>query len=67
MKKIKYPLQKDTIAEEDMLVDVTKTEIEKRLERSEKEKDILQERLVSMESQMARIMELTKQLELVKV
>jgi len=57
----------DTIAEEDMLVDVTKTEIEKRLERSEKEKDILQERLVSMESQMARIMELTKQLELVKV
>jgi integrase len=53
---------KDTIAEEDMLVDVTKTEIEKRLERSENEKEILHERLTNMESQMQKIMELTNRL-----
>ncbi|MDD5192517.1 MAG: tyrosine-type recombinase/integrase [Candidatus Nanoarchaeia archaeon] len=40
---------KDTIAEEDMLLDLTKTEIEKRLEKSEKEKEIMQERLANME------------------
>lgn len=49
---------KDTINEEDMLVDVTKTEIEKRLEKSEKEKEMLQERLVGMETQMSKILEL---------
>lgn len=58
---------KDTIAEDDMLVDVTKTEIEKRLERSEKEKELLQDRLASMEMQMVRIMQLTKQLEVIQV
>ena len=52
---------KDTIAEEDLLMDVTKTEIEKRLEKSEKEKEIMQERLNSMELQMAKIMEVTDQ------
>ena len=57
---------KDTINEEDMLIDVTKTEIEKRLERSENEKGVLQERLVSMEMQMIKLMELAKRLELVK-
>ena len=51
---------KDTISEEDLLVDVTKTEIEKRLEKSEKEKDILQERLEGMEGQMAKVLELVK-------
>jgi len=53
---------KDTIAEEDLLVDVTKTEIEKKLERSEKEKEVMQERLQSMEMQMAKILEITNQL-----
>ena len=36
---------KDTITEEDMLIDVIKTEIEKRLTKSERENEILQERL----------------------
>jgi integrase len=51
---------KDTISEEDMLVDITKTEIEKRLEKSEKEKEILQDRLSSMEEQMQKILEMMK-------
>jgi uncharacterized protein with von Willebrand factor type A (vWA) domain len=51
---------KDTIAEEDMLVDVTKTDIEKRLEKTEKEKEVLQDRLSSMEAQMRTILELMK-------
>ena len=52
----------DTIAEDDMLIDVTKTEIEKELERSKKEKEILQEKMQTMELQMVKIMELVKQL-----
>lgn len=55
----------DTIAEEDMFVDTTKTEIEKELERSRKEKEILQEKMQTMELQMVKIMELVKQLEVV--
>ena len=47
---------KDTINEDDMLVDLTKTEIEKRLVRSENEKDILQDRLEMLEKQMSVIM-----------
>ena len=57
---------KDNISDEDMLVDITKTEIEKKLEKSEKEKEIMQDRLASMEIQMVKIMQLTKQLEMVK-
>mgnify|MGYP001583631373 FL=1 len=53
---------KDTIAEEDMLIDVTKTEIEKRLEKSEREKELLQDKMQTMELQMTKIMELTEQL-----
>ncbi len=52
----------DTISEEDLLVDTTKTELEQRLDKSEKEKEIIQERMKTMEMQMAKIMELTKQL-----
>jgi integrase len=47
---------KDTIAEEDMLVDITKTEIEKQLEKSRNENDILQDRIKNMEFQMAQIL-----------
>ena len=36
---------KDTITEEDMLVDLTKTEIEKRLQKTEQENDILKDKL----------------------
>jgi len=53
---------KDTISEEDILIDVTKTEIEKRLEKSEKEKEILQDRLSAMEEQMKKILEITNKL-----
>ncbi|KKP29132.1 MAG: hypothetical protein UR15_C0022G0004 [Parcubacteria group bacterium GW2011_GWA2_31_28] len=53
---------KDTISEEDLLVDTTKTELEQRLAKTEKEKEIMQERMKTMEMQMAQIMELTKQL-----
>ena len=48
---------KDTIAEEDMLMDVTKTEIEKKLIKSENDKQILQDRVNQMEVQMKKIME----------
>jgi hypothetical protein len=54
---------KDTISEEDLLIDTTKIEIEQRLERSEKEKAIMQDKIKTMELQMANIMELVKQLE----
>jgi hypothetical protein len=47
---------KDTINEEDMLVDITKTDIEKQLQKSTKENDILQERIKNMESQMSQIL-----------
>jgi len=53
---------RDTIEEEDLLVDVTKTEIEKRLERSEKEKEIIQEKMAVMEKQLAQILEFTNQM-----
>jgi len=53
---------KDTISEDDMLVDVTKTEIEKRLTRSEKEKEILQDEIKDLRLQVARIGQLTNQL-----
>lgn len=51
---------KDTIAEEDLFLDTTKTEIEKRLEKSEREKELMQERLNGMEEQMKTILEMVK-------
>jgi len=48
---------KDTISEEDLLIDVTKTEIEKRLLKSENDKDVLQDRVDSMEKQMQKILQ----------
>jgi len=51
---------KDTIAEEDMLMDVTKTEIEKKLLKSENDKQILQDRVNQMEVQMNKVMEFMK-------
>ncbi|MGV8142235.1 MAG: tyrosine-type recombinase/integrase [Candidatus Pacearchaeota archaeon] len=53
---------KDTIAEEDLFIDTTKTDLEKRLERTEKEKELMQEKMKTMEMQFANIMELVKQL-----
>ena len=51
---------RDTISEEDLLVDVTKTEIEQRLLKSENEKEMLQERMGIMEAQMKVIVGLVK-------
>jgi len=54
---------KDTISEEDLLIDVTKTEIEKRLVNTEKENDILKERLEIIEQKMLKIQELTEKVD----
>jgi integrase len=54
----------DTISEDDMFVDITKTEIEKKLDKSKKENEILQERLISMENYMVRIAELVNKIHL---
>jgi len=47
---------RDTIKEEDLLVDITKTEIEKRLNKTENEKEMLQERVEHLEKQMKEIL-----------
>ncbi|MEK6927465.1 MAG: hypothetical protein AABX11_03450 [Nanoarchaeota archaeon] len=52
----------DTISEEDMLLDLTKTEIEKRLCISEKEKDILTDEVKDLRMQIAQIGQLTREL-----
>lgn len=49
---------KDTISEEDMLVDVTKTEIEKRLMSAEKRSQMLEEDNKMIHKQMSEILEL---------
>jgi len=51
---------KDTISEDDMLVDVTKTEIEKQLTKSENEKNILKERVEMLEKQMKIVAQYVK-------
>ncbi len=51
---------KDTITDEDMLMDVTKTEIEKQLVKSENKNEILQERVEVLEKQMKVIAELIR-------
>ena len=56
---------RDTISEEDMLVDVTKTEIEQRLLKSENEKTLLQERIDTLENQMRNVLGLIEKGELV--
>jgi hypothetical protein len=47
---------KDTISEEDLMIDTTKTEIEQKLEKERKEKDLMQERIDQMEDQMQKIL-----------
>jgi len=49
----------DTIQEDDMLIDVTKTEIEKRLEKSEKRNEMLEDELKLMRDQIKQIGEVT--------
>jgi len=47
---------RDTINEEDMLIDLTKIELERKLDATEKNNIILQERINKMESQMKEIL-----------
>jgi len=49
---------RDTISEEDLFVGEDKTEIERKLDKSEQDKNMLQERVDSMEGQMSKILEL---------
>jgi integrase len=56
---------KDTISEEDMLIDITKTELEQRVTKTENEKEVLNERLQALEKQMGEILGLVKRGELV--
>ena len=51
---------KDTISEEDLFVDTTKTELEQRLDKSQKDNEVLKDRVESMESQMKEILGLVK-------
>lgn len=53
---------KDTISEDDMLVDLTKTEIENRLTKSEQEKALMKEEMVDMRNQLSNIGKITKQI-----
>jgi hypothetical protein len=43
-----------------MLIDVTKTEIEKQLAKSEREKEMLKDRVEILEGQMKRILQMVK-------
>ena len=54
----------DTISEDDMLLDVTKTEIEQRLEKSEKENKILHERVDYLERAIGKITILADKMQL---
>src|SRR3989344_7536535 len=51
---------RDTIAEEDLFIDVTKTEIEKELLRERKEKDLMREELDEMKKQMTLVSQLQR-------
>jgi len=53
---------KDTITQEDLLTNASKTEIERDLEKTRRENQLLQEKMINMESQMQKIMELTNRL-----
>ncbi len=51
---------KDTIAEEDMFVDVTKTDIEQKLIKSDKERELMKEEMADIRNEMAKIMQFVK-------
>lgn len=53
---------KDTISEDDMLVDVTRTELEQKIERSGKENDVLKERITNLELHLAEFVEVSNQM-----
>lgn len=54
---------KDTITQDDMLIDVTKTDIERELEFARKKNDLLEDKQRTNDIQLLQIMEMVKQLE----
>ena len=53
---------KDTISEEDIFIDNTKTDLENNLDATKRENTLLQERVNNMEIQMQKILEVTSRL-----
>jgi hypothetical protein len=53
---------KDTISQEDMLIDVTKTDIEKELEKTKRENTLIRDEMTNMQDQMSKILELVGRL-----
>ncbi len=53
---------RDTITEDDLHVGMERTEIERRLERSERDRSLLQEQVHSMQRQMDKILQVVKAL-----
>ncbi len=53
---------RDTITEDDLVMDVEKTALEQRLESAERDKQVLHERLDAMQHQMAKIAQVTERL-----
>jgi integrase len=53
---------RDTISEDDMLLDITKTEIEQKLQKAEKENVLMKEQLDTLQKQITTIGQLTQQL-----
>jgi integrase len=48
---------RDTISEDDMLIDITKTELEKKIERSDREKELMKDEIESMKMQIKIMVE----------
>jgi integrase len=53
---------KDTISQEDMLIDVTKTDIEKELEKTKRENTLIRDEMTNMQNQMSKILELVSRI-----
>lgn len=53
---------RDTITQDDMLIDITKTEIEQQLQKVIKEKELMQEELTTLQNQVKIIGQLVKRL-----
>ena len=52
---------KDTINEEDLFIDTTKTEIQQDLDKSKRDNELLKDRVESMENQMKEMFDLVKE------
>ena len=58
---------RDTISEEDILIDVTKTEIEKEMQKTRSENEILKDQMENLQMQVARISELVTKLSIISM